>query len=109
MPVFAARLALVHAERTGDLRVAAHRPALDLASLLVRAAELLALWLHVRQWRRHSETDGKSPQKSQNESMRLYVDIDTTGGMVDMSKTKRVRSMLHVRTEMIQRSFKCQT
>ena len=57
----------------------------------------------------HSETGAKKPVQSQNDSMRLYVDIDTTGGMEDMSKRKGVRSMLHVRTEMIQRSFKCQT
>ena len=109
MPAFAARLARVQAERTREPRVGAHRPAFDLASGLVRATELRAPWLHVRQWKRHSETDGKTLQTNKNGSMRLYEDIDTTGEMEDMSKTKRVRSKLHDKTKMIQRSFKCQS
>ena len=41
--------------------------------------------------------------------MRLFEDIDTTGGMEDMSKAQRIKSVLHVRIKMIQRSFKYQT
>ena len=108
MPSFAAQLARVQAVRTRVSRVAAHWPALHLASCLIRPTELRALWLHVWQCRRHRETDSKNPLESQNDSMRLYEDIDTTGGMEDMSKAQRVKSMLHVRTKVNRRSFDCQ-
>jgi hypothetical protein len=47
--------------------VHAHRPALDLASKLVRRTERRAQWLHCWQCRRHSERDEKPSQKSQND------------------------------------------
>ena len=65
MPWFAARLARVQAERTFVLRVGAHRPALDFTSFLVAATELRGPWLHGRQWRRHSQTEGKTLKKAE--------------------------------------------
>ena len=63
MPAFAAQLARVQAVRTRMFCVHAHRPALDLASKLVRRTERRARWLHCWQCRRHSERDEKTLSK----------------------------------------------
>ena len=62
MEAVAATLAHVHAARTLQSRVRAHRPSSDLASLLVRAAVNWVRWLHVRQWT-NTAKDGRTYKK----------------------------------------------
>ena len=108
MPACAALRARVQAERTRKCHKAAHRPAPDVASMLGRRTERRALWLHVD----YASSTRKQMANNPHQPKRLHEtvpDIDTTGGLEDMSKTKLLRSMLHVRTRMNLRMFKSTT